>query len=437
MKDIAPSPAAALNHTAVHCALIVRQGDRQLVAWNPAAEGLLGWQAPEALGCTLSDLDLRPLDEIGDEALANGVGTQIDREMLLRCADGHYVAVLARASSSPTDPSGGVAYVLWDQSHLLFERRPAEPDPLELLQYAAEVVALISPEGVISFVSSPVLREAGYAADDLIGVSLLDLVHPDEADRVRDSLHALVDHERSPRPLSFRLRKPTGDYLWLEGRAINLLRRSSLQSLLVTLHDVTRRVERESGLAHRATHDALTDLPNRVLFMDRLNHVVEHARRHDQLIAVFFWDLDQFKLVNDTAGHAVGDSLLEEVARRAVAVMRAEDTVARLGGDEFVACAAVSNVAQVVALARRLLSALAIELTLSRGERLTVTASLGVAYGRSVDPERLVVAADRAMYDAKRRARGHELSIVNVGSDLEPSAPAADVAPPMRRDQQR
>jgi diguanylate cyclase (GGDEF)-like protein len=212
------------------------------------------------------------------------------------------------------------------------------------------------------------------------------------------------------------MRARDGSYIWMEGRAVNLLEQPSVLAVLVSMHDVTDRVAMESELAHQATHDPLTGLPNRTLFIDRLDHQVEHAQRHNATVAVLFWDIDQFKSVNDVAGHLVGDQVLIEVAERAARAVRTEDTVARLGGDEFVACAEVDNDAQALALAERLLEALAIEITLDGGRRSLVTPSIGLAYGTDARADRLLVEADRAMYDAKRMG-GCAVSATRVVED--------------------
>jgi diguanylate cyclase (GGDEF)-like protein len=131
---------------------------------------------------------------------------------------------------------------------------------------------------------------------------------------------------------------------------------------------------------YRALHDPLTGLANRGLLMDQLGQALARARRRPGSVAVLFLDLDRFKVLNDSLGHAVGDDLLVEVARRLERVMRSADTVARLGGDEFVVLAeAVANVDEALALARRLREAIAVPITVGAGQRVVVTASVGIA----------------------------------------------------------
>jgi diguanylate cyclase (GGDEF)-like protein len=165
--------------------------------------------------------------------------------------------------------------------------------------------------------------------------------------------------------------------------------------------------EEQSRLAHQALHDALTGLPNRVLFLERLAQAVEAAARRSVHSAVLFVDIDRFKTVNDIAGHAAGDQLLIGVARRLREVLRPADTVARLGGDEFVVlCENLYDVQkEAVAIAERICSTLAQPFSFSDNELFT-SASVGLAFVRpGDDPHVLVARADSAMYMAKQRGR--------------------------------
>ncbi len=173
--------------------------------------------------------------------------------------------------------------------------------------------------------------------------------------------------------------------------------------LVGTILDVTDRKAAEARLQHQAFHDALTGLPNRALFMDRLGLALAAARRGPARVALVYLDLDRFKMVNDTLGHHAGDRLLQEVGRRLAAAVRDSDTMARMGGDEF--CAIVPDVvdgAEAAAVAHRLAAALRPVVEL-QGHDLHVTASVGVALHPTdgEDPHTLLRCADAAMYQAK------------------------------------
>jgi diguanylate cyclase (GGDEF)-like protein len=167
------------------------------------------------------------------------------------------------------------------------------------------------------------------------------------------------------------------------------------------------RTRAQERIAHQATHDALTGLPNRLLFQDRLSHALTRRRPARTSIAVCFIDLDRFKTVNDTFGHGVGDELLEQAGERLRSVLRPADTIARMGGDEFVIlCEELSGEREAVTLAERLQQVFSHPFALHGGER-TVNASIGVAVaGGDADAEALMRDADSAMYRAKERGRG-------------------------------
>lgn len=157
-------------------------------------------------------------------------------------------------------------------------------------------------------------------------------------------------------------------------------------------------------LAHRALHDALTGLPNRILFLDRLGYALAQSERGDSSVAVFFLDLDGFKGVNDRLGHLAGDALLRGIAGRLLGWVRPGDTVSRFGGDEFtVLVREVTGPDEATEIAERLTEAVRGPLAIE-GEEVSLTPSIGIALGKGIGrPEELIERADQAMYSAKRR----------------------------------
>jgi diguanylate cyclase (GGDEF)-like protein len=180
-------------------------------------------------------------------------------------------------------------------------------------------------------------------------------------------------------------------------------------------HEVKERKRAERQLAHQALHDGLTGLPNRSLLLDRVEHALERSNRNSSLVAVLFLDIDNFKLINDSLGHHVGDQLLTRVAARLGTVVRRADTaarlggetVARLGGDEFVVlCEDLEGEQDAIRIAERVRAELAAPLLLDDSE-LSITASIGIAVtcGDGASPDSLIRDADVAMYRAKERGR--------------------------------
>ncbi|HEX8477207.1 MAG TPA: diguanylate cyclase, partial [Telluria sp.] len=182
----------------------------------------------------------------------------------------------------------------------------------------------------------------------------------------------------------------------------------AVNSFVAVLTDITERKASEERTRHQAEHDALTGLPNRVLFIDRLQQALAKERRQHGRFALMFLDLDNFKAINDTHGHHAGDAVLQQVALRLTHCVRAVDTVSRLGGDEFVVLLAdAGGVDQAAHVARSIMRALGLPMH-AVGQELNLTASVGIAIcpGDGTDVDSLLRHADAAMYHAKQNGRG-------------------------------
>ncbi len=239
-----------------------------------------------------------------------------------------------------------------------------------------------------------------------------DLVHPDDLPGLRSALDAHLRGETTHMHSEHRMLHADGEWRWVLIRALAVRdANGSAVRLAGSLSDVTERREALRRLEHDALHDALTGLPNRALFMDRLEHALDRCRRHPaSACAVLFLDIDHFKLVNDSLSHAVGDRLLIESAERIVSVLRPSDTVARLGGDEFTILIEDTNSEHAVQLAAT--AAMRVHRALSgafdlEGHRLFATAAIGIALSvPEISATDLLRNADTAMYEAKRLGRG-------------------------------
>ena len=205
-------------------------------------------------------------------------------------------------------------------------------------------------------------------------------------------------------------RKKSGD-IYLESLSVAGVqgRDGSYTHYVAILSDITQRHQHEQRLRNLATHDVLTGLPNRVLLDERLKHAISRTKRHGTHIAVMFIDLDGFKQVNDTRGHAVGDDVLKAVADRLVHSVRESDTVARLGGDEFVVILEeVGGMRQIEPVARAVLTAVGQPIAL-RSDAVSVTPSIGISLypNDAANAEQLLLRADRAMYVAKNMGKNN------------------------------
>ena len=204
--------------------------------------------------------------------------------------------------------------------------------------------------------------------------------------------------------VTFRVRASEG-LRWVHATFVPLGAPGARTGWIATLEDVTERRRVESRLAHLATHDPLTGLPNRTLLEDRLGQACARLRRGTSPVGVVFCDLDDFKAVNDQLGHAAGDEVLVEVARRLTGVLRPEDTVARFGGDEFVAVCESIDLAGLPALLDRIRDALSVPMLVG-GQQVEISASIGgITTDEVSSPDDLLAMADQAMYRDKRASR--------------------------------
>jgi len=237
----------------------------------------------------------------------------------------------------------------------------------------------------------------------------LSRVHEDDLESLRAALERHLVHGTDTFQHEHRLRGARGEVRWMLARGL-AVRDAHGKTIRMagSLTDITARKAAEQQLLHDAFHDALTGLPNRTLFVDRLTLTLEHSRRNsDERLAVLFVDLDRFKNINDSLGHSVGDALLVEVAARLRACLRPGDTVARLGGDEFaVLVTDVRASSDAIRVAERILDALEERFVIT-GHEVITSASIGIAIGSSSyeRAEELVRDADTAMYRAKAAGR--------------------------------
>ncbi len=276
-----------------------------------------------------------------------------------------------------------------------------------LLRNSSDLVMVIEPGRLSVRYATPVIeRMLGYSPDAVLNFSVLDLVHPDDRDGLLASLATVGEREEDHADL-WRARHMDGSWIDVESVCLDLSDDRSVRGTVLTIRDVGERNALEGQLRHQAFHDALTGLPNRSLFEDRVRHAVARARRHGRGLSVLFVDLDDFKTVNDSLGHAAGDDLLRQVAARLDTCTRAADTVARLGGDEFAVLVEESEGPdRADEVARRIHQSLERSMNVSEHE-IFVHSSIGIALAEhGTTSEELLRNADMAMYAAKAMGKG-------------------------------
>jgi diguanylate cyclase (GGDEF)-like protein/PAS domain S-box-containing protein len=273
-----------------------------------------------------------------------------------------------------------------------------------LVQHSSDVIIVTRADGTVRFVSPSATRVFGYDPAAMLRQAVPELLHPDDRERAATFFRHAAQAPGVTGPVEWRFRQPDGSWLHAEILATNLLHDTTVKGVVLNTRDVSERRRLEEQLIHQAFHDPLTGLANRALFRDRVSHALALAQRRGSPVTVLFLDLDDFKTVNDSLGHAEGDRLLMAAAERFLACARSADTVARLGGDEFAIL--IEGADGREGLSDRLAAAMSHPFSLS-GNQLRVTASIGVASASTDDrADDLLRNADMAMYAAKRRGKG-------------------------------
>ncbi|GAA2345779.1 hypothetical protein GCM10010170_032190 [Dactylosporangium salmoneum] len=283
-------------------------------------------------------------------------------------------------------------------------RRNSEAYFRTLIHNTSDVILIVDDNDVIQYASP----SAGpvFGDERIAGYELWEFIAHDERPRLAELLGQVRAGLHGHDVIDVRAERVDGAAMVVEADCRDLRDDTTVGGLVLTVRDVTERRRMEEQLIRQAFHDALTGLANRVLFQDRVEQAVVRAERHGSLVGVLFIDLDDFKIVNDTLGHAVGDELLQSVARRITGELRPSDTVARLGGDEFAALIEADSVSDLELAAERITLALAEPFTVA-GDSVNGISSIGLS--TTVDAssaEQLMRQADLALYVAKGAGKG-------------------------------
>ena len=293
-------------------------------------------------------------------------------------------------------------------------RRQSEARFRSLVAHSSDLITVLDAQGTVTYQSPSVQRVLGYRVDEIEGRDFANLLSLSDRPRLAQILsgvgEAYAGGGSETHVIECSLKHRDGTWLQFEVQYTDLLQDEHVRGIVLNGRDVSERKAFEEQLAHQAFHDPVTELANRALFADRVQHSIRRSTRGGPSIGVVFIDLDDFKTVNDSLGHAAGDEVLQEVARRLQDTVRPADTVARFGGDEFaVLLDEVKDSAEAAEIAGRILHAL--ELRYDVGGKLVYPrASLGICLAGNgfepTDAEELLRNADVAMYMAKRERKG-------------------------------
>lgn len=388
--------------------LLIDPADGRIIDANPAASGFYGYSHDELLALRSADINPLSHDEVTAEMLQ---AQQDDREHYIfpqRLKDGTIRTV--EVYSGPYLHDGQL--VLYSIIHDISERFEAERGMREaatVFDATSEAIMITDADGVIKRVNPAFTVTTGYTPEDAVGQT---------PRLIKSGRHDTLYYEAMWQQLQATgrwegevwNRRKNGE-IYPEWQVISAVRSATgkIVEYVSIFIDITERKRSEAEIAYRANYDALTGLPNRNLLGERLGQALKQARREDTQVAVLFIDLDFFKEVNDTLGHAVGDHLLQSVAERMQHCVREADTIGRQGGDEFVVM--LANIVDTVtagAVAEKIIAQMASPFVFD-GNEIHIGASIGITLfpNDGDDIETLFRNADLAMYRAKNAGRNN------------------------------
>lgn len=330
-----------------------------------------------------------------------------------------YQLLAAQQQGQPVDPAAydRLLHISDELRHKLGELRSGFKHNMNLVsllmgkvfENAAEGVIITDPNGVILNVNHAFTDFTGYSPEEAIGQTPVLLRSGRQGEAFYRHMWLTLQNEGQWEGEIWNRRKDGKHYLeWLTISGVRD-ENGAITHYVAVFSDITTEKENEERLYHLAHYDLLTDLPNRMLFYDRLRQGLLRAKRNKRQVAIMFLDLDGFKQVNDELGHPAGDELLRQVARRLSGVLRASDTVARFGGDEFTV--SVPDLApddDVSRVAQKIIEAVAKPYYLG-SNRVQVTTSVGISLfpQHGEDPDTLITHADMAMYETKKGGKNN------------------------------
>lgn len=319
------------------------------------------------------------------------------------------LGLLQKANSNNHDEVSVIAQELSELMVISRQRDEEQRAYLETLDMLQDAVIEFSPDGRLVHATDAWKVLTGK--DDVTQCGIANCVHPEDSADLFEQINALVHHQKQQVCIRFRIRGAgsADGHVWVEARFSPVKENEQVIAIRGVVRDITNTYLQERQISHMALHDALTDLPNRVLMEDRLAMAITRAERSNQRVALGFIDLDHFKQVNDTFGHSTGDLLLVEVTKRLQAALRSSDTLSRWGGDEFVVLCPDLNSLQDAREITSKLAALNLENIKIGDAEFPFAFSAGFAvYPDDADnSETLQSQADRAMFYAKAQGRNN------------------------------
>lgn len=399
--------------------LFLLDKDYHCTFMNPAAENITGYTRAEIKGRNLHDVIHHthpdgtpfPVEECELERSFAQMRIVKDLEQVYIRKNGEFFT--AMCSASPLINGGelvGAVLEIRDvseekKSQKIIQRNEARFRAL--IEKSSDVISLIDMQGNNLYTSPSVQRVLGYEPSEFTAGNSFGYVHPSDMAFVREEFSKLLQNPNGSVTAEMRVQHADGSWRWVETTSTNMLDDSNIKAIVVNFRDVSERKLAEENAQYQYYHDSLTDLPNRNYFTERLAGLLQNA--NDKIFGVMIIDLDRFKMINESLGHAIGDRLIQEVSLRLVNCLEEEDILARLGGDEYgIILPEIMREEEIGQSCSRILECLKPAFRFEQHE-LYITPSIGISVYPydGEDASSLMKNADSALYRAKELGRNN------------------------------
>jgi diguanylate cyclase (GGDEF)-like protein/PAS domain S-box-containing protein len=386
---------------------------------NPAAENITGYSNAEVHGRRLHEVihhshpdgTVFPFEDCPLERSFSEVRIVKDLEQVYIRKNGEFFN--AMCSASPLLNGGELVGAVLEVRDISEERRSEgiikrnEERFRALIEKSSDVISLIDVEGKSLYTSPSVHRVLGYSPLEFQKRNGFDYVHPADIAYVQEEFTALLEGPGTSTLAEMRVRHADGSWRWIETVSTNMVDDPNIQAIVVNFRDITERKQAEEKAQYQYYHDSLTDLPNRNYFTERLAGLLQNAG--EKIFGVMIIDLDRFKMINESLGHAIGDRLIQEVSLRLVNCLEEEDILARLGGDEYgIILPSITREEEIGQACSRILECLKPAFRFEQHE-LYITPSIGISVypHDGQDASAIMKNADSALYRAKELGRNN------------------------------
>ncbi|HYG32196.1 MAG TPA: diguanylate cyclase [Methylophilaceae bacterium] len=396
-------------------AMLVVEGDGSIILCNKAAEQTFGYSSNELAGRNLNTIVpyRNPIESLVDKFASGQPAEKIISHNIggIR-KDGAQIEARVSLSPIPFEHRQAVFVTIVDQTLLNSTKqglKEGESRFRAVFKYSPIGMAILATDGKWLKANNALCEMLGYSEEELMSRTMLDTTHPEDMHNSLNMLHQSVSGELDQFHIDARYFHKNGNTVWISSSISKIVDAGGQpMHLIAQMENITDAKSNQELIQHLEYHDVLTNLPNRRLLIDRLNQNLMQAKRHKRLMAVILLDIDDFRQINETHGHKVGDELLKIVAARLSKCVRSVDTISRQGGDEFViVLAEIARAQDAQIVANAILRDVSESITIGSSEIKTTT-SLGIAIyspGSSDDVEKLLEKARKALFEMKEEGR--------------------------------